>query len=82
MVLESKEDKNIPSRLEIRGEVLIRKEGFKRLNDERLHQNLPPFANPRNAAAGSLRQLDSRNTAKRPLEIFFYGSWDSESIRI
>ncbi|MBW2620020.1 MAG: NAD-dependent DNA ligase LigA, partial [Deltaproteobacteria bacterium] len=72
MVLESKEDKNIPSRLEIRGEVLIRKEGFKWLNDERLHQNLPPFANPRNAAAGSLRQLDSRITAKRPLEIFFY----------
>ena len=73
MVLESKEDKNIPSRLEVRGEVFIRKEGFKWLNDERLHQNLPPFANPRNAAAGSLRQLDSRITAKRPLEIFFYG---------
>jgi len=73
MVLGSKEDKNIPSRLEVRGEVLIRKEGFKWLNDERLHQNLPPFANPRNAAAGSLRQLDSRITAKRPLEIFFYG---------
>ncbi len=73
MVLESKEDKNIPSRLEARGEVFIRKETFKRLNQERLHQNLLPFANPRNAAAGSLRQLDSRITAKRPLEIFFYG---------
>jgi len=73
MVLENREDKNIPSYLEVRGEVFIRKKGFKRLNDERLHQNLPPFANPRNAAAGSLRQLDSRNTAKRPLEIFFYG---------
>ncbi len=73
MVLESKKDKNIPPRLEARGEVFIRKEAFKRLNEERLHQNLPPFANPRNAAAGSLRQLDSRITAKRPLEIFFYG---------
>ncbi len=73
MVLENKEDKNIPSHLEVRGEVFIRKEGFKRLNDERLQQNLPPFANPRNAAAGSLRQLDSRITANRPLEIFFYG---------
>ena len=73
MVLESKKDKNIPPRLEARGEVFIPKEAFKRLNEERLHQNLPPFANPRNAAAGSLRQLDSRITAKRPLEIFFYG---------
>jgi len=73
MVLENGEDKNIPSHLEVRGEVFIRKEGFKRLNDERLQQNLSPFANPRNAAAGSLRQLDSSITAKRPLEIFFYG---------
>ena len=73
MVLESKKDKTIPSRLEARGEVFIRKQAFKRLNEERLRENLPPFANPRNAAAGSLRQLDSRITAKRPLEIFFYG---------
>jgi DNA ligase (NAD+) len=73
MVLEIKKDKVIPSRLEARGEVFIRKQAFKRLNEERLHENLPPFANPRNAAAGSLRQLDSRITAKRPLEIFFYG---------
>jgi DNA ligase (NAD+) len=73
MVLESKKDKKIPPRLEARGEVFIRKEAFKRLNQERLYENLPTFANPRNAAAGSLRQLDSRITAKRPLEIFFYG---------
>jgi DNA ligase (NAD+) len=73
MILERKKDKNIPRRLEARGEVFIRKEAFKRLNQERVHENLPPFANPRNAAAGSLRQLDSRITAKRPLEIFFYG---------
>ena len=63
----------IPDRLEARGEVFIGKEGFKRLNEERLAQSLPVFANPRNAAAGSLRQLDSRITAGRPLEIFIYG---------
>jgi DNA ligase (NAD+) len=62
-----------PSRLEIRGEVFIGLEAFKKLNQERLDQELPPFANPRNAAAGSLRQLDSKITATRPLEIFFYG---------
>ncbi len=49
------------------------KEAFKKFNQERIDQELPPFANPRNAAAGSLRQLDSKITAGRPLEIFFYG---------
>ena len=63
----------IPSRLELRGEVFIGLEAFKKLNQERLDQELPAFANPRNAAAGSLRQLDSKVTAARPLEIFFYG---------
>ncbi|UCD32708.1 MAG: NAD-dependent DNA ligase LigA [Desulfobacterales bacterium] len=63
----------IPSQLEVRGEVFIRKDSFTQLNNERLNQNLQPFANPRNAAAGSLRQLDSRITAKRPLEIFVHG---------
>ncbi|MBU4345428.1 MAG: NAD-dependent DNA ligase LigA [Proteobacteria bacterium] len=67
------EKRNIPLRLEVRGEVFISHEGFRSLNEEQLNQNLPPFANPRNAAAGSLRQLDSSITAKRPLEIFFYG---------
>ena len=62
-----------PSRLEIRGEVFIGLETFKMLNQERIDQDLAPFANPRNAAAGSLRQLDSKVTAGRPLDIFFYG---------
>jgi len=62
-----------PSRLEVRGEVFIEIEAFKRLNQERMEQDLSPFANPRNAAAGSLRQLDSRITAGRPLDVFFYG---------
>ena len=64
---------NMPPRLEVRGEVFIGLEAFKKLNQERIDQELPPFANPRNAAAGSLRQLDSKVTAARPLEIFFYG---------
>ncbi len=63
----------IPARLEVRGEVFIGIEAFKNWNLERVDQDLPPFANPRNAAAGSLRQLDSKITATRPLEIFFYG---------
>jgi len=63
----------VPSRLEVRGEVFIPVEAFKQFNEERLDKGEPLFANPRNAAAGSLRQLDSRITAKRPLEIFCYG---------
>lgn len=64
---------SIPSRLEVRGEVFIPVEAFKQLNKERLDKDEPTFANPRNAAAGSLRQLDSRITAMRPLDIFCYG---------
>ena len=71
--LHTENEKTIPSLLEVRGEVFIGKEAFKSLNNERFDENLPPFANPRNAAAGSLRQLDSKITAKRPLEIFVYG---------
>lgn len=73
LLIESDKVKSIPTLIEVRGEVLINLEGFRRLNDERLDQNLQPFANPRNAAAGSLRQLDSRITSQRPLEIFFHG---------
>lgn len=63
----------VPTRIEVRGEVFIPVEAFKALNQERLDKGEQPFANPRNAAAGSLRQLDSRITAQRPLEIFCYG---------
>ena len=62
-----------PPRFEVRGEVYLPKAGFKRLNEERAKEGLPLFANPRNAAAGSVRQLDSSVTAKRPLDIFIYG---------
>jgi DNA ligase (NAD+) len=63
----------IPERIEIRGEVFMEIEPFKIMNKRKIMNEEPPFANPRNAAAGSLRQLDSRITARRPLDIFCYG---------
>ncbi|MCX5841613.1 MAG: NAD-dependent DNA ligase LigA, partial [Deltaproteobacteria bacterium] len=62
----------VPERMEVRGEVYIEIESFKALNHRRLSEGEPVFANPRNAAAGSLRQLDSKVTARRPLAIFCY----------
>jgi DNA ligase (NAD+) len=62
-----------PQVLEVRGEVFISQAGFRALNLDREKQGEPVFANPRNAAAGSLRQLDSTITASRPLDIFVYG---------
>lgn len=62
-----------PRSFEVRGEVYFPRSQFDRLNEERAAQGLPTYANPRNTAAGSLRQLDSRITAQRPLGIFVYG---------
>ncbi len=63
----------VPALIEIRGEIIITTRDFERLNKRRLGKGEAEFANPRNAAAGSLRQLDSRVTATRPLTIFVYG---------
>jgi DNA ligase (NAD+) len=62
-----------PHILEVRGEVFMSREGFKRLNEQQAAAGQKTFANPRNAAAGSLRQLDSSITAQRPLEMYCYG---------
>jgi DNA ligase (NAD+) len=67
-----------PALIEIRGEVFLTHSEFKRINQERETSGEPTFANPRNAAAGSLRQLDSNITAKRKLQIYLYGIGESK----
>ena len=62
-----------PKRFEVRGEVYLTKDGFERLNNARAERGEPLFANPRNSAAGSVRQLDPRVSASRPLDVFIYG---------
>ena len=62
-----------PGVIEVRGEVYMPRSSFRVLNEERLRNGQKPFANPRNCAAGSLRQLDPNITAERPLDIFIYG---------
>lgn len=64
----------LPSRLEVRGEVYLRLEGFKKLNEERVSAGEEAFANPRNAAAGSLKQLDPKIAATRPLDMIIYNA--------
>ena len=79
--------KNIPKKLKekiditVRGEVFIGSKEFEKLNEERSLEEEPLFANARNAAAGSLRQLDSNITAKRPLDIFIFNVQKSDTIK-
>ena len=69
-----------PPVVEIRGEVIISKSGFANLNRDQIADGKKPFVNPRNAAAGSLRQLDSKITAQRPLMMYCYGLGDSQGM--
>ncbi len=67
-----------PEYLEVRGEVYLSRAAFQRINDERAAAGQPLFANPRNCAAGSVRQLDSRITARRPLDVFIYALGEAQ----
>ena len=71
-----------PKLLEVRGEVYMDKKGFEKLNAEREKEGLPLFANPRNAAAGSLKQLDPAIVAKRPLGLVCYGTGATEGVDV
>ncbi|MGD9950152.1 MAG: NAD-dependent DNA ligase LigA, partial [Desulfobulbus sp.] len=73
---------HIPETLIVRGEVFLGKKGFAQLNQQRQQAGEALFANPRNAAAGSLRQLDPRITAKRPLQFFVYGVANPETLPV
>ncbi|HEY4717054.1 MAG TPA: NAD-dependent DNA ligase LigA [bacterium] len=81
LVLFSKKIKP-PPLLEVRGEVIILKKNFEKLNTDRERTGEPLFANPRNAAAGSLRQLDPKITSSRPLDIFFYETGAIEGLEL
>jgi DNA ligase (NAD+) len=71
-----------PKLLEVRGEVYMDRKGFEKLNEERNKEGLPLFANPRNAAAGSLKQLDPAIVAKRPLGVVLYGTGATEGVDV
>ncbi len=71
--MKNRSSLSVPEFIEVRGEVYMEKKPFEKLNRRREENGEEPFANPRNAAAGSLRQLDPKITARRPLNIFLYG---------
>ncbi len=73
---------NPPENLDVRGEVYMVKSEFESLNRERLEREEPTFSNPRNAAAGSVRQLDPQVTSRRHLEIFVYGAADPATLDV
>ena len=73
LVVQQSREHSLPAEFDVRGEVVMNRKAFERLNAERLKDNQATFANPRNAAAGSLRVLDPRITAARRLEFFVYG---------
>ena len=74
--------KNVPQTFEVRGEVYMNRKDFDKMNDEREEAGEARFANPRNSTAGSLKQLDPRDVAKRPLKVIFYGLGDSGDTKL
>ncbi|MBI2756301.1 MAG: NAD-dependent DNA ligase LigA [Chloroflexi bacterium] len=70
-----------PRLLEVRGEVYLSRAAFQKINDERMEEGQPLFANPRNCAAGSVRQLDPRISARRPLDVFIYALGEANGWR-
>ncbi|MGH1537449.1 MAG: NAD-dependent DNA ligase LigA [Gammaproteobacteria bacterium] len=78
--LRLRKHKKLPGKLEVRGEVFMPKKGFEKMNADARKKGEKTFVNPRNAAAGSLRQLDPKNTAKRPLDIYFYSATNIEKL--
>lgn len=72
----------VPEIIEVRGEIYMPRSGFERLNDHQLQTGQKPFANPRNAAAGSLRQLDPTITAQRPLAMYCYGVGECRGVAL
>lgn len=80
LALLTQEGVSIPDRLIVRGEIYMRKDEFEASNQQRADEGEDPFANPRNAAAGSVRQLDPNVTARRPLHIFLYAVANAEEL--
>jgi len=80
LALLDQAEQPIPDQLVVRGEVYMRKDEFQTFNQQRAKANKRQFANPRNAAAGSVRQLDPNVTARRPLHIFFYAVPHAEEL--
>lgn len=78
--LRLRKHKKLPSKLEVRGEVFMPKKGFEKMNAVARKKGEKTFVNPRNAAAGSLRQLDPKSTAKRPLDIYFYSATNIDKL--
>ena len=71
---------DVPGTVELRGEVFFPLPAFERMNEEREEEGLPLYVNPRNTASGALRQLDSRVTASRPLDVLFYSVGHVEGV--
>ncbi len=82
LVMRLAEGEAAPARVEVRGEVYMPLSGFRAFNEQQAAEGKPPAPNPRNAAAGSVRQKDSRITAARPLSIFVYGLGHAEGIEL